>query len=204
VATNRLEAFSDGVFAIAITLLVLELNVPAGDNLWHQLKEEWPSFAAFFVSFWVIGIIWVNHHGVLDHLARADRGVLYLNLLLLFTVVFIPFPTALLADHLKSGEDETVAAVVYSGAFVAMSVAYGFLWTYITNRKELLGVELTDEEIRHISRRFLIGNPFYILQLIVAFISPAVVLVINAALAVYYMVAGMRSPMAGVDTRARD
>jgi uncharacterized membrane protein len=159
VSTNRLEAFSDGVFAIAITLLILELNVPAGDHLWEQLKDEWPSFAAFFVSFWVIGIIWVNHHGVLDHLARADRGVLYLNLLLLFTVVFIPFPTALLAEHLKSGEDENVAAVVYSGAFVAMSVAYGLLWTYITKRKELLGVELTDEQISRISRRFLIGNP---------------------------------------------
>jgi uncharacterized membrane protein len=199
VTTNRLEAFSDGVFAIAITLLVLELNVPAGDHLWHQLKEEWPSFAAFFVSFWVIGIIWVNHHGVLDHLARADRGVLYLNLLLLFTVVFIPFPTALLAEHLKSGEDETAAAVVYSGAFVAMSVAYGFLWTYITNRKELLGVELSDEQIKRISRRFLIGNPLYVVQLIVAFISPALVLIINAALALYYMVAGMRSPIADQD-----
>jgi uncharacterized membrane protein len=153
--TNRLEAFSDGVFAIAITLLVLELSVPTGDNLWHQLKEEWPSFASFFVSFWVIGIIWVNHHAVLDHLARADRGVLYLNLLLLFTVVFIPFPTALMAEHLKSG---------------------------------------ADEEIRRTSRSFLIGNPFYALAVGMAFISPAVVLVIIALLAVYYAVAGMRSP----------
>jgi len=196
VTTNRLEAFSDGVFAIAITLLVLELNVPEGEHLWEQLKDEWPSFAAFFVSFWVIGIIWVNHHGVLDHLARADRGVLYLNLLLLFTVVFIPFPTALLADHLKSGEDEKVAAIVYSGAFIAMSLAYGALWTYITKRKQLLGVELTDEQIRRTSVRFQIGTPFYVVQLAFAFISPAVVLVLNAALALYYMFAGMRSPMA--------
>ena len=194
--TTRLEAFSDGVFAIAITLLVLELNVPEGEHLWEQLKDEWPSFAAFFVSFWVIGIIWVNHHGVLDHLARADRGVLYLNLLLLFTVVFIPFPTALLADHLKSGEDEKVAAIVYSGAFIAMSLAYGALWTYITKRKQLLGVELTDEQIRRTSVRFQIGTPFYVVQLAFAFISPAVVLVLNAALALYYMFAGMRSPMA--------
>jgi len=196
VTTTRLEAFSDGVFAIAITLLVLELNVPEGEHLWEQLKDEWPSFAAFFVSFWVIGIIWVNHHGVLDHLARADRGVLYLNLLLLFTVVFIPFPTALLADHLKSGEDEKVAAIVYSGAFIAMSLAYGALWTYITKRKQLLGVELTDEQIRRTSVRFQIGTPFYVVQLAFAFISPAVVLVLNAALALYYMFAGMRSPMA--------
>jgi len=197
--TNRLEAFSDGVFAIAITLLVLELNVPAGDHLWQQLKDEWPSFAAFFVSFWVIGIIWVNHHGVLDHLGRADRGVLYLNLLLLLTVIFIPFPTALLAEHLKSGEDETLAAVVYSGAFVAMSVAYGILWTYITHRRERLGVRLTDDEVRRISRRFMVGNPVYVIQLIVAFISPALVLVINAALAVYYMVVGMQEPEADTE-----
>src|SRR5215212_10355727 len=195
--TNRLEAFSDGVFAIAITLLVLELNVPAGDHLWQQLKDEWPSFAAFFVSFWVIGIIWVNHHGVLDHLARADRGVLYLNLLLLFTVVFIPFPTSLLAEHLKPGEgDEQLAAIIYSGAFIAMSLAYGALWTYITKHKDLLGVELTDEQIRRTSIRFQIGTPFYVVQLAFAFISPAVVLLLNAALAVYYMVAGMRSPLA--------
>ena len=194
--TNRLEAFSDGVFAIAITLLVLELNVPEGEHLWQQLKDEWPSFGAFFVSFWVIGIIWVNHHGVLDHLARADRGVLYLNLLLLFTVVFIPFPTALLADHLKSGEDEKVAAIVYSGAFLAMSLAYGVLWTYITNRRRLPGVELTDEQMRRTSVRFQIGTPFYLLQLAFAFISPALVLVLNGALALYYMLAGMRSPMA--------
>jgi len=196
VTTNRLEAFSDGVFAIAITLLVLELNVPEGEHLWQQLKDEWPSFGAFFVSFWVIGIIWVNHHGVLDHLARADRGVLYLNLLLLFTVVFIPFPTALLADHLKSGEDEKVAAIVYSGAFLAMSLAYGVLWTYITNRRRLPGVELTDEQMRRTSVRFQIGTPFYLLQLAFAFISPALVLVLNGALALYYMLAGMRSPMA--------
>jgi uncharacterized membrane protein len=199
VTTNRLEAFSDGVFAIAITLLVLELNIPAGDHLWHDLKEEWPSFAAFFVSFWVIGIIWVNHHGVLDHLARANRPLLYLNLLLLLTVVFIPFPTALLAEHLKSGADEEVAAVVYSGAFFAMALAYGLLWTYMTRHRELLGVELSDEEIRRTSVRFLIGNPIYGVAVAFAFISPAIVLVIIGLLAVYYAVAGMQSPQANKD-----
>src|SRR3954447_23128621 len=192
--TNRLEAFSDGVFAVAITLLVLEINIPGGEDLWHQLKDEWPSFASFFVSFWVIGIIWVNHHGVVDHLKRADRPVLYLNLLVLMTVVFIPFSTALMADHLKSGADETVAAVVYSGAFLAMAIAFGLLWTYITKRREALGVELSDAEVRRTSITFQIGNPFYAIAVAVAFISPAVVLVIIGGLAVYYMVAGMRSP----------
>jgi uncharacterized membrane protein len=193
----RLEAFSDGVFAVAITLLVIEIAVPTGEDLWHQLKEEWPSFAAFFVSFWVIGIIWVNHHGVLDHLKRANRGVLYLNLLLLMTVVFIPFSTALLAEHLKSGADEEVAAVVYSAAFTAMGLAFGSLWTYITRHRQALGVELSDDEVRRRTVVFLIGNPFYVIALVVAFISPAAVLVINGAVAIYYMVVGMRSPDLG-------
>ncbi len=192
--TNRLEAFSDAVFAVAITLLVLELSVPVGDDLWHELKDEWPSFAAFFVSFWVIGIIWVNHHAVIDHIARADRGVLYLNLLVLMTVVFIPFSTALLAEHLKSGADEEVAAAVYSGVFLAMAISFGLLWTYIVSRRELLGVKLTHEEIRRTTVTFLIGNPFYALAVAISFISPALVLVINGLLAAYYMVAGMRSP----------
>jgi uncharacterized membrane protein len=191
---SRLEAFSDGVFAVAITLLVIEIAVPTGEDLWHQLKEEWPSFASFFVSFWVIGIIWVNHHGVLDHLKRADRGVLYLNLLLMMTVVFIPFSTALLAEHLKSGADEEVAAVVYSAAFTAMGLAFGSLWTYITRHRAALGVELSDDEVRRTNVVFLIGNPVYAIALVVAFISPAAVLVINGAVAIYYMVVGMRSP----------
>ena len=193
----RLEAFSDGVFAVAITLLVIEIAVPTGEDLWHQLKDEWPSFAAFFVSFWVIGIIWVNHHGVLDHLKRANRGVLYLNLLLLMTVVFIPFSTALLAEHLKSGADEEVAAVVYSAAFTAMGLAFGSLWTYITRHRAALGVELSDDEVRRRNLVFLIGNPVYVIALVVAFISPAAVLVINGAVALYYMVVGMRSPDLG-------
>ena len=192
--TSRLEAFSDGVFAVAITLLILEINVPEGQNLWHQLKEEWPSFASFFVSFWVIGIIWVNHHGLLDHLKRTDRAVLYLNLLVLMTVVFIPFSTALIAEHLKSGADEKVAALVYALAFLAMGIAFGLFWTYIVKHRRDLGVEIPDEEIRRMSVRFTIGNPLYAVAVVMAFISPAVVLVIVGGVAAYYMVAGMRSP----------
>ena len=192
--TTRLEAFSDGVFAVAITLLVLELHIPTGDHLWHQLKEEWPSFAAFFVSFWVIGIIWVNHHGLLDHLKRTDRPVLYLNLLVLMTVVFIPFSTALMAEHLKSGADERVAAVVYALAFLAMGIAFNVFWTYIVKHRRELGVEIPDEEIRHMSVGFMIGSPMYVVAVAMAFISPAVVLIIIGGVAAYYMVAGMRSP----------
>ena len=193
--TNRLEAFSDVVFAVAITLLVLEIDVPGGENLWHELKEQWPSFAAFAVSFWVIGIIWVNHHGVIDHLRRADRGVLYLNLLVLMTVVFIPFSTELFAVHLKSGADEKVAALVYSSSFLAMGVSFGLLWTYVTSHREALGVSLTDEEVRRTKRSFLIGNPIYALAFAMSFVSAAVVLAIVALVALYYAIVGMRSPV---------
>jgi uncharacterized membrane protein len=194
VKTSRLEAFSDGVFAVAITLLVLDLNVPGGNDLWHQLKDEWPQFASFFVSFWVIAIIWVNHHGLLDHLKRTDRPVLYINLLVLMTVVFIPFSTALMAEHLKSGADERVAALVYALAFLAMGIAFNLFWTYIVKHRRELGVEIPDEEVRRMSVGFMIGSPLYAVAVGVAFISPAVVLIIIGAVAAYYMVAGMRSP----------
>ena len=192
--TTRLEAFSDAVFAVAITLLILEINVPEGEHLWHDLKEEWPSFASFFVSFWVIGIIWVKHHGLLDHLKRTDRPVLYLNLLVLMTVVFIPFSTALMADHLKSGADERVAALVYALAFLAMGIAFNLFWTYIVKHRRELGVELADQEVRRMSVGFMIGSPLYAVAVIMAFISPAVVLIIIGAVAAYYMFEGMRSP----------
>jgi uncharacterized membrane protein len=109
-------------------------------------------------------------------------------------VVFIPFSTALMADHLKSGADEEVAAFVYTAAFFAMGAAFGVFWTYITRHRQRLGVQLSDEEIRRVSLSFLIGNPFYAVALVVAFISPVAVLIINGAVALYYMVAGMRSP----------
>jgi uncharacterized membrane protein len=191
---NRLESFSDGVFAVAITLLVLEIAVPQGDHLWHKLGHEWPSFASFFISFWVIGIIWVNHHGVIDHLKRTDRGVLYLNLFVLMSVVLIPFATALMAEHLNSTDDENVAAAVYAASFVLMGISYSVLWEYITRHREKLGVGLSDEEVRRRSLAFQIGAPVYLLAVAVAFISPVAVLLIIGALAVYYMVAGMRSP----------
>jgi TMEM175 potassium channel family protein len=194
---NRLEAFSDGVLAIAITLLVLQIGVPeAGEGgLGHALTEEWPSFAAFAVSFFVIGIIWVNHHGVVDHLKRANRTVLFLNLLLLFSVTFIPFPTALLAEHLDAGVDEEVAAAVYMGAMSLVAASFSMLWLYITAHRQELGVDLGDEEIRRRTRLFTAGAPVYLVSIGIAFVSPGAVLVINALVAIYYAAAGgMRSP----------
>ena len=191
---GRLEAFSDGVFAVAITLLVLEIAVPGGDDLWHDLKDEWASFAAFGVSFWVIGVVWATHHSVIDHLGRVDRGVLYLNLLVLMFVVLTPFSTAVMAEHLRSGADEQVAAAVYSGVFFARSASFVCLWTYISRHRKKLGVKLTDDEVRRNTEAFVVGAPVYAIALGISFVSAEAVLVIIAFVQVYYMVAGMRSP----------
>jgi uncharacterized membrane protein len=115
----------------------------------------------------------------------------------LMAVVLIPFATALMAEHLNSGDDEQVAAAVYAASFLLMAIAMGSLWEYITRRREELGVELSDEEVRSITRAFHIGNPFYAVAVAVAFVSPVAVLVIIAAMALYYMVSGMRSPDLG-------
>jgi uncharacterized membrane protein len=188
-STRRLEAFSDGVFAIAITLLVLELGVPAhaGERLAHELAHQWPSYFAYLVSFLVIGIIWMNHHAVVDHLRRADRPLLALNLLLLLWVSLIPWPTRILAEYMREGgAPERVAALVYAGTMTMMGVTFGALWSYASRGRRLLGSDLGDMEIRRRTRRFTIGAPIYGVSILVALFSAPASLLIIAALAVYY------------------
>jgi uncharacterized membrane protein len=188
-ATSRLEAFSDGVFAIAITLLVLEIGVPAGagQDLPHRLAEQWPTYLAYVVSFMVIGIIWMNHHAVVDHLRAADRPLMGLNLFLLLWVGLIPWPTRLVAEYMREGGDaERVAALVYAATMTMMGIAFGLLWRYASRDGRLLGSNLSDAEIRRRTRRFTIGAPIYVLSLLVALFSAPACLAIIAALAVYY------------------
>src|SRR4051812_28773482 len=165
---GRLEAFSDGVFAIAVTLLVLEIKVPgaAGDDLAHQLGEQWPSYASYVVSFFVIGVSWMNHHAVFSHLGRADRGLMSLNLVLLFWVALIPWPTHLLAEYMREGgSPERTAALIYSGTMLAMGASFGAIWTYASRDRRLLQSDLTDADIRRLTRRFTVGIPLYALAL---------------------------------------
>jgi uncharacterized membrane protein len=188
-STSRIEAFSDGVFAIAITLLVLEIHVPepGESSLGRALLDQWPVYASYVVSFFVIGIIWINHHAVFDHLVRADRNLLFLNLLLLLWIGLLPWPTNVLAQYMQEGgADERVAAVLYTGVMTAMGASFGLLWTYATRHRDLLGDTLSDEEIRVRTRRFTAGTPVYGLAMLVALVSAPACLVINALLAVYY------------------
>ncbi len=139
--TNRLETFSDGVIAIAITLLVLEIDVPRETHggLWRELLQQWPSYLAYLISFAVIGIIWVNHHGILALVARIDRPLLYLNLLLLLTVAGIPFPTALVAEHLRSpGIDAEIASAVYGGWATLVALSFNVMWRWIVHDARLI------------------------------------------------------------------
>src|SRR5437660_3585750 len=182
-STSRTEAFSDGVLAIAITLLVLDLRVPdAKGGLWHALVRQWPSYASYVVSFLIIGIIWINHHAVFQQIARTDRTLLLLNLVLLMTVAFIPFPTAVLARYLRTGHDEHVAAAVYSGAMALMGTAFAALWLYASHEGRLLKPGLSRTEVRSLSRSFILGTPLYALTIAVAFVDATLCLVVNGRL----------------------
>jgi uncharacterized membrane protein len=141
--TGRTEAFSDGVLAIAVTLLVLDLHVPPINALQEPLAvalaQEWPAYAAYVTSFLIIGIIWVNHHAVFELIGRVDRSVLFLNLLLLMAVVAFPFVTALLSEYLLAGNGNArSAALVYSAVMLAMSFGFAVLYSYVALHPVLL------------------------------------------------------------------
>jgi uncharacterized membrane protein len=207
--TDRIETFSDGVFAVAITLLVLDIHVPdAGSTsqLWHGLGHLWPNYASYAVSFLVIGIIWVNHHGVMDVIARANRQIAFLNVVLLLTVAVIPFSTSLMARYLQEGGGRShVAAAVYSAVFTLMGAAFASLWLYASRGGRLLVDGYTEAELRGITRRFVSGTPVYLVTIGVAFLSAVACLALHAALAVFYALAerggGVTRPAAAAEPR---
>ena len=190
-STDRLETFSDGVFAIAITLLILDIQVPHVEqgHLAHALVKLWPSYTTFVVSFLTIGIIWVNHHTQYEHIVRADRTLLFLNLNLLMWIVFIPFPTALLAEYLRGGEDQHVAAAVYSGVLFVMGISFFIVWFYAA-RRGLLAEQLTRDTVRRLVRRNAIGEIAYAAAIAIAFVSAPVSLAICGLVALYYVFPG--------------
>ena len=189
--TNRLETFSDGVIAIAITLLVLELHVPqdTGGELWSALLHEWPSYLAYLISFTVIGIIWVNHHGILGLVKTVDRPLLYLNLLLLLTIAGIPFPTALVAEHLQSpGIDAKVATAVYGGWATLVALGFNLMWRWIVHDAKLIHEHLDLAALRSNTRRFSLGLVIYPVTVGIAFLSPIWALVVHGLVAAFYVV----------------
>jgi TMEM175 potassium channel family protein len=188
VSPGRTEAFSDGVFSIAATLLVLDLKVPAANgNLASALARLWPAYASYAVSFLTIGIIWMNHHAIFAHLRRVDRPLQALNLLLLLIVAVIPFPTSILATYLESGHDQAAAGAVYGLVMTAMGVSFGSLWMYVLRHDALRATTIPAARKRALLLRFAIGSPIYAAGIGLAFVSAKLSLLVYAALAVYYL-----------------
>jgi TMEM175 potassium channel family protein len=190
--TNRLESFSDGVIAVAITLLVITITVPEpGSHPHHSLAfalgQEWPEYAAYVVTFMTIGIIWINHHAMISRLTRADHPIMILNLLLLMSIAVLPFATELMATYLRQSDGQKLAAAIYSAAFLVMSLAFSALNRHVLLRKShMLRADLSLERRRQILSRALTGLIPYAFATAIAFVSPYATLAICAAMGVFY------------------
>jgi uncharacterized membrane protein len=199
-SSARLEALSDGVLSIAATLLVLELHVPeVGQSLGAALLAQWPEYAAYVVSFATIGIIWVNHHHLFIHVRRVDRTLLFLNLGLLLVVSVIPFPTAVLGRYALTEPDSHIAAAVYGGLMILMSVAFTLLWRHVTRDARLLGGHLDPERARKESVLFSAGLVAYICGVVLAFVSAPLSLLIYGLVAVFYVFPWLPEPPDAVE-----
>ena len=150
--TTRLETFSDGVFAIAATLLILDVNLSGEGSVAHQLLAAWPSYAAYAISFATLGIVWVNHHTVFAQIGRVDRTFLFINVLFLMVIAFSPFPTRVLAEHLREGSK--AAAFAYGLTFTLMALCYGALWFYAARNRRLIADDADQRTVSGISRSF--------------------------------------------------
>ena len=176
--TGRLEAFSDGVFAVAITLLVFNLKVPSSSDPTYtagQLAKDlailWPSYLTFFISFATILIMWVNHHNMFKLVHKSNAMFMFANGFLLLLVTLVPFPTQLVASYLRTPA-ATTACAVYAGLFVVINIAYNLLWFSAAHQRRLLKANIAHSVISIRTRVYLLGFPGYLLALITAFWNP--------------------------------
>ncbi|HEY2467034.1 MAG TPA: TMEM175 family protein [Terracidiphilus sp.] len=189
--TNRIEAFSDGVFSIAATLLVLELKPPSpGLPFWQGLLAQWPGFLSFLLSFLFIGIMWINHHRLFSHVRRADDVLMSVNLLLLLGVVWIPYPTSLMAMAVGTARMRD-AALLYNGSYLAIALLYNLL-LFTCVRRGL--VDRNYEGVQHIARRYALGPSMYLACLVITWWSVPFSLAVNGALALYFLLSPETAP----------
>jgi uncharacterized membrane protein len=184
--TSRVEAFSDGVFAIAITLLILAVGIdkaPHGD-LGTYLVDLWPAYLAYAVSFVTIGIMWVNHHLLFQNFARVDRPMLLLNILLLLLIAFVPFPTRIAAEFARSEADRRDAALLYGLTMTATAILFFTLWMYGSRR--LLRPDADPRIVSGITRSYLPGAPLYATATLLAFVSSIASMIMFAVIALFY------------------
>lgn len=191
--TSRIESFSDCVFSIAITLLVLDLKVPHGapHSLARELAFQWPSYAAFLLSFMFVGVMWINHHRLFTHIRKSDNILLILNLLLLLGVTSVPFPTAVLASHLN-GPDARTAAVLYNATYLVIAFFFNMLWRHSVSRR--LIDSRSEEAAQGITRQYAYGPFLYVVCILLVWIHPLVSLFFNAVLAIFFAMPPRPSP----------
>lgn len=190
-STSRLEAFSDGVFAIAVTLLILEIKVPAvaegvDGGLGTALLHQWPSYVSYATSFLTIGIFWVNHHSIFRFIQRTDQTLLMINTLFLMVISFLPFPTALVAEYVGHAEDERVAALLYSGSFLLGGIFFNAIWWYATGKRRLIAPATDPRLVRRLTTFGWIGTVLYALAFALGFVSVAACLLLCILLAAMY------------------
>ncbi|HTX09126.1 MAG TPA: TMEM175 family protein [Solirubrobacteraceae bacterium] len=175
-SSSRLETFSDGVFAIAITLLVLDLTIDAarGNHLLRALLDLWPSYLAYLTSFSIVGLVWMGHHVILSLSMRVDRRLLKINLALLLVVAFLPFPTRLLTEFISDPRAERVAAVFYGVWLLVISVALAGMWRYTSANNRLLRDDFSQARIDHITRIFQPNIALYAVGIALGLILPQI------------------------------
>lgn len=185
--TARLEAFSDGVFAIAITLLVIEIRPPEDTaHLLHELGALWPSYLAYVISFLLIGLVWANHHAMFHYIRVADRALLFLNTLLLMNVAFLPFVAGVLAAAFRSGDGQRAAVVLYGATLVVGGVFFNAVWEYARRGHRLLDSTIDPPAARAIARRFLLGPVLYAVGTALGALEPVVGVGVYAFLILFY------------------
>ncbi|MBA3870390.1 MAG: DUF1211 domain-containing protein [Anaerolineae bacterium] len=189
--TSRLEAFSDGVFAIAITLLVLEIRLPStvdagkAGTLANALFQLWPVYLAYVTSFLTIAIMWANHHTMFKMIRRTDRSLMLLNAVLLMVITFLNFPTVVVAEYFQK-PDAGVAAVFYSGSLLVTGIFFNGLWLYVVRQPHLLEPSITMSNARRVLRQYSVGLVVYAIAMGVAFFSAPASVVMCLLVGVFF------------------
>ena len=196
--TGRLEALSDGVFAIAMTLLILSIPIPNSEVLQQHHESlqtavfkdyAWLPFATYVMSFVTVLVMWINHHYLFQFLGRVDRVFVITNGMLLLLVVFVNYPTALVANFIGTSNGQ-FAAIAYNVTFVLVALAYNVMWLRIALHRRLLAADVDDAEVASFTRQYLLGGPLYLLALLLAFVNPEASIALDAALAIYWAFTG--------------
>jgi uncharacterized membrane protein len=189
--TVRIEALSDGVFAIAITLLIIEIGVPhleGEQSLGSALRDLWPSYVGYALSFLTIGVMWLNHHEIFKDIERADQTLKVLNIVLLLCIAFVPFPTAVLAEYVRDDDQALTATIAYGMTFVVTAIVFNAMWLYAAiGNRELIDDHVSNARTQSRTRRYLLGVALYAAGLPLAFVSPWLALGLWSALTLFFL-----------------